>query len=126
MIMKKGPGGFSIVQDYWSHGSSGDIVGQSYAWWDPSAKAYKSVWCDNVQGCVEFITAIAGNSWKTELNSEANGEKVRTVINASMSADHNTIHEETMNSYDDGPYRNVTVSDYKRVTAQDTANTLDH
>lgn len=126
MIMKKGPGGFSVVQDYWSHGSSGDIVGQSYAWWDPSAKAYKSVWCDNAQGCVEFTTAIAGNSWKIELKSEANGEKVSTVISASMSADHNTIHEETMNSYNGGPYRTVTVSDYKRVAAQDTASTLDH
>lgn len=126
MIMKKGPGGFSVVQDYWSHGSSGDLVGQSYAWWDPGAKAYKSVWCDNAQGCVEFTTAITGNSWKTELDSEANGEKVSTVINASMSADHNTIHEETMNSYNGGPYQTVVVSDYNRVAARDTPNTPDH
>ncbi|GGA29598.1 hypothetical protein [Dyella nitratireducens] len=126
MIMKKGPGGFSIVQDYWSHGSSGDIIGQSFAWWDSSAKAYRSVWCDNTQGCIEFTTTIAGNSWETELDSEANGEKVRTVIHASMSADHNAIHEEAKSSYDGGPYQTETVSDYKRVAAQDSASAPNH
>ena len=31
MVMKKGPGGFSIVQEFSSQGSSGNLVGQSYA-----------------------------------------------------------------------------------------------
>jgi hypothetical protein len=117
MTMTKGPGGFSVVQDYWSRGSSGHIVGQSYAWWDASAKTYKSVWCDNMQGCVEFATAISNNSWTVELDSVSNGEKVRTMIHATMSADHNSIHEETRSSVNGSPYQTEAVSDYKRIAA---------
>jgi hypothetical protein len=115
--IRKGPGGFSIVQDFWSRGTGGYAVGQSYTWWDSNAKAYKSVWCDNMQGCVEFITAIHGNAWTTELDGEANGVKVHTTIHATMSSDHNAIHEEVANSYDGGPAKTETVSEYKRVGA---------
>jgi hypothetical protein len=121
MVMKKGPGGFSIVQEFSSHGSSGDVVGQSYAWWDAKAKAYKSVWCDNQQGCIDFTTAIAGNSWTVELDGEANGKKVHTTIRATMSADHNTIREEVANAYDGGPARVETVSEYRRVAGHGVA-----
>jgi hypothetical protein len=117
MTIKKGPGGFSIVQDFTSRGSSGYTVGQSYTWWDARTKAYKSVWCDSMQGCVEFTTALAGNSWTVELDGEANGEKIHTVIRATMSADHNAIHEETTSSHDGGPAHTETISDYKRVAA---------
>lgn len=116
MVMKKGPGGFSIVQEFSSQGSSGNLVGQSYAWWDAKAKQYKSVWCDNLQGCVDFTTAVSGNSWSVELDGEANGKKVHTVIRATMSADRNTIHEEAASSYDGGPARTESISEYKRVT----------
>lgn len=115
MVMKKGPGGFSIVQEFSSQGSSGNLVGQSYAWWDAKAKQYKSVWCDNLQGCVDFTTAVSGNSWSVELDGEAGGRKVHTVIRATMSADRNTIHEEAASSYDGGPARTESVSEYKRV-----------
>ncbi|MGO4703654.1 hypothetical protein [Dyella sp. 2RAB6] len=121
MVMKKGPGGFSIVQEFSSHGASGDVVGQSYAWWDAKAKAYKSVWCDNMQGCVDFTTTVTGNSWMVELNGEASGKKVHTTIRATMSADHNSIHEEVANAYDGGPARVETVSDYKRVVGHGAA-----
>ncbi|GLQ48479.1 hypothetical protein GCM10007862_35300 [Dyella lipolytica] len=115
MTITKGPGGFSIVQDFWSRGTSGNVVGQSYAWWDPHAKSYKSVWCDNMQGCTEFTTVVEKNTWTVELDSEADGENVHTVIHAAMSADHNTIHEEVTNSYNHGTAETATVSDYKRV-----------
>jgi hypothetical protein len=113
--IKKGPGGFSIVQDFWSRGAGGYTVGQSYTWWDDKAKAYKSVWCDNMQGCVEFTTAVDGNSWTVELDGEANGVKVHTTIRATMSADHNAIHEEVANSYNGSPAKTEAVSEYKRV-----------
>ena len=115
MTIKKGPGGYSIVQDFWSRGSSGHTIGQSYTWWDTSAKAYKSVWCDNTQGCTEFVTVISGNSWTVEFDGLANGKKIHTTIHAVMSADRNTIHEEVANAYDGGPARTETISDYKRV-----------
>lgn len=117
MTIKKGPGGFSIVQDFWSRGSSGYTVGQSYAWWDSNSKSYKSVWCDNMQGCIEFTTVIDGNAWTVQLNGTANGQPVRTTIHATMSADHNAIHEEVSSSYDGEPAKLESVSEYKRVAA---------
>ncbi|GLQ99394.1 hypothetical protein [Dyella mobilis] len=115
--IKKGPGGFSVVQDFWSRGTGGYAVGQSYTWWDGNAKAFKSVWCDNMQGCLEFTTEVDGNSWTVELDGEANGEKVHTTIRATMSPNHNAIHEEVANSYNGSPAKTETVSEYKRVVS---------
>jgi hypothetical protein len=117
MTIKKGPGGFSVVQDFWSRGTGGHTIGQSYTWWDTGTKTYKSIWCDNMQGCIEFTTAIHGNSWEVELDGEADGEKVHTTIHATMSADHNAIHEETANSYNGGPAKVETVSEYRRIAS---------
>ena len=115
MSIEKGPGGFSIIQNFHSQGASGDLLGQSYSWWDRATKAYKSVWCDNLQGCIEFTTTINGNSWTVELDGEVNAKKVHTTIRASMSGDHNTIQEEFLNSYDGGPAKKETTSIYRRV-----------
>jgi len=115
MTIRKGPGGFSIVQEFHSKGVSGDIQGESYTWWDKATRRYLSVWCDNVQGCTEFATVIHGNSWTVELDGEADGRKVHTTIHATMSDDHNTIEEEFLNSYDGGPAKRETTSIYKRV-----------
>ena len=115
MTIEKGPGGFSIVQDFQSHGASGHLVGQSTTWWDESTGSYKSVWCDNMQGCTEFTTVVEGNSWTVELDAVANGRKVHTTIRATMSPDHDCIHEEFANAYDGGPARTETVSEYRRM-----------
>ena len=50
-----------------------------------------------------------------EFDGETNGKKVHTTIRATMSDDHNTIHEEFLNSYDGGPPKLETVSIYKRI-----------
>jgi hypothetical protein len=118
MTIRKGPGGFSIVQEFHSKGVSGDLTGESLTWWDKARGTYRSVWCDNVQGCTEFATVLNGNSWTVELDGEANGKKVHTTIRAIMSDDHNTIHEEFLNSYDGGPAKRETVSVYRRVNAE--------
>jgi hypothetical protein len=115
MTVRRGPGSFSIVQNFHSRGTSGDIVGQSYTWWDAQSKTYRSVWCDNMQGCTEFTTVINGNSWTVELNSEAHGKNLHTIIQATMSQDQNSIHEEFINSYDGGPAKRETVNEYKRI-----------
>jgi hypothetical protein len=115
MTIEKGPGGFSIVQDFQSHGSSGPLVGQSYTWWDAASSSFRSVWCDNMQGCTEFTTVLHGNSWSVELDGMADGKKVHTTIRATMSPDHDCIHEEFANAYDGGPPRTETVSEYRRI-----------
>ncbi|MCX7514180.1 hypothetical protein [Frateuria sp. STR12] len=115
MAIEKGPGGFSIVQNFRSRGISGHVIGQGYTWWDTQTSSYKSVWCDNVQGCTEFTTAVLGRSWTVELDGTANGRKVHTTIRATMSPDRDCIHEEFANAYDGGPPRTETVSEYRRI-----------
>jgi hypothetical protein len=117
MTMTKGPGGFSVVQDFRSRGFSGDVIGESYEWWDERTKVYKFVWCDNISGCVQMDSVLTGNTWTNEIDSVDHGQKVHTVIRADMSADHNSIHEEARSSYDGGPYQVQTVGDYKRISA---------
>jgi hypothetical protein len=73
-----------------------------------------------VQGCTQFTTVIAENSWVVELDGEANSRNIHTTIRASMSPYHNITHEEAANSYDGGPARTASASDYKRVTANAT------
>lgn len=114
--MTKGPGGFSIVQEFSSNGSSGPVVGQSYAWWDVPTKSYRSVWCDSVQGCVTFTTVVAGNAWTVDMDSKADGKKVHTTIRATMTPDYNTIHEEAVTRTDGGSERTESISDYTRVS----------
>jgi hypothetical protein len=116
--IKKGPGGFSIVQEFWSRGTSGHVKGQSYTWWDKATRIYKSVWCDNAQGCTEFTTNISGMSWIVKLDSEANGRKIHTIIRATMTQDLNAIHEEVTTAYDDGPTALESVSEYVRVLSK--------
>jgi hypothetical protein len=115
MTIEKGPGGFSIVQNFQSRGISGHVVGQSYTWWDKPSGSYKSVWCDNMQGCTEFATVVQGDSWTVELDGTANGRQVHTTIRATMTPDHDCIHEEFANAYDGAPPVTETVSEYRRV-----------
>ncbi len=52
-VIKNGPGGLSVVEDYRSHGGMGAFSGHGVFWWDDKAQGYKSIWCDNAtpNGC---------------------------------------------------------------------------
>src|SRR5689334_21951304 len=52
-VIKPGPGGLSLVEDYHSHGGLGSFSGHGVFWWDEKAKGYRSVWCDTMTpgGC---------------------------------------------------------------------------
>ena len=52
-VIKSGPGGLSVVEDYNSHSDSGAFSGHGVFWWDDKAQGYKSVWCDSTTpaGC---------------------------------------------------------------------------
>ena len=52
-VIKKGPGGLSVTEDYHSRGGMGAFAGHGVFWWDDKANGYKSVWCDNTSptGC---------------------------------------------------------------------------
>jgi len=52
-VIKRGPGGLSVTEDYHSRGGMGAFAGHGVFWWDDKANGYKSVWCDNTSptGC---------------------------------------------------------------------------
>lgn len=47
-IIKRGPGGFSIVQTFTSTMSGQKFEGHGITWWDPKQQAYRGVWCDSM------------------------------------------------------------------------------
>ena len=52
-VIKPGPGGMSLVEEYHSHGGLGSFSGHGVFWWDEKAKGYRNVWCDSMTpgGC---------------------------------------------------------------------------
>ena len=46
-VIKDGPGGLSLIEDYHSRGGMGAFAGHGVFWWDDKANGYKNVWCDN-------------------------------------------------------------------------------
>ena len=52
-VMKNGPGGLSVVEEYHSKGGLGAFSGHGVFWWDDQAKGFKNVWCDSTTpaGC---------------------------------------------------------------------------
>ena len=116
MTVKKGPGGFSVVQDFKSNGSYGPFMGHGNIWWDKNAGHYGDLWCDSMAGCtLASSTMESDKKWTVDMNGEMNGQKVHTVINGSMSDDGNTMHEEFMQSFNGSPATKTMSIDYKRV-----------
>jgi hypothetical protein len=116
MIVKKGPGGFSVVQDFKSNGSFGAFMGHGNIWWDKNAGHYGDLWCDSMAGCTMASTKMESDKkWSTDMNGEMNGKKVHTVINGTMSDDGNSMHEDFMQSFDGSPATKTMSIDYKRV-----------
>src|SRR5207244_10082852 len=67
MVMSKGPGGSSVIQDFRSNGPMGLYQGHAIIYWDTIAKKQSSVWCDNVSGCVFGVKKMDGDKkWSTE------------------------------------------------------------
>jgi Protein of unknown function (DUF1579) len=48
-----GPGGMSLMENYTSTGAMGSFKGMGTWWWDPTAKLFHGLWCDNMtpNGC---------------------------------------------------------------------------
>ena len=79
-VIKPGPGGLSIVEDYHSHGGPVPFAGHGVFWWDEKAQAFKDVWCDNMTpgGCT-FINGVGkweGNDLVFNDEQEMMGKKM--------------------------------------------------
>src|ERR1700682_3768268 len=59
-VIKEGPGGLSIIEDYHSRGGMGAFAGHGVFWWDDKANGYKSVWCDNTSAASCVVSSGLG------------------------------------------------------------------
>jgi len=50
-------GGFSLVEDYHSDGSAGELRFLALLWWEPGARVYRVLTCANDDGCAMRGTA---------------------------------------------------------------------
>ncbi len=79
-VIKKGPGGLSLVEDYKSSSGMGAFAGHGVVWWDAKAGGYKSVWCDSMTpvGCepAKGVAKWEGNSLVGTDESEMMGQKM--------------------------------------------------
>jgi hypothetical protein len=79
--MWAGPGGMSLLQSYHSSGPMGSFSGAGTNWWDPTANAYRGVWCDNMTptGCDASGSAKwEGDKLVGTVEGEFNGQKMLT------------------------------------------------
>jgi hypothetical protein len=55
-VIRRGPGGNSVLQSYDSHSAMGKFSGHGVVWYDPQAKGFKNIWCDSMTpgGCAMF------------------------------------------------------------------------
>ena len=123
MVMSKGPGGLSVIQDVRSKGPMGPYRGHAIIYWDTIANRQSSVYCDNVSGCVFGVTKMDGDKkWSTEMEQEFEGKKMKMVSHGTI-LDENTMHEEFTQSIDGGPMKKIMTMDYKRVGKKMAAKT---
>jgi hypothetical protein len=123
MVMSKGPGGLSVIQDFRSKGPMGPYQGHAIIYWDTVANKQSSVWCDNISGCVFGVTKMDGDKkWSTEMVQEFQGKKMKMVSHGTI-LDDNTMHEEFAQSIDGGPMKKIMTMDYKRIAKKMAAKT---
>jgi hypothetical protein len=72
-----GPG-FSLVEEYRSNGSAGELRFLGVLWWDPKSNAYQFFTCANSEGCsVRGTARWEGNNLVNTWEEETNGKRVR-------------------------------------------------
>lgn len=62
-VIKRGPGGFSVVQTFTSSMAGQKFDGHGITWWDPKDQAYRGVWCDSMTPKCDMSSSI---KWEGE------------------------------------------------------------
>ncbi|MGA7474431.1 MAG: hypothetical protein WBV26_11415 [Candidatus Sulfotelmatobacter sp.] len=79
IVWRRGPGGFSVIEDYQSKQGSREITGLGVFWWDEAVQGYRTIWCDstNPGGCINFkhVARWAGEQLILVEDYEINGKK---------------------------------------------------
>jgi hypothetical protein len=60
IVWRRGPGGFSVIEDYQSKQGTREVTGLGVFWWDETAQGYRTIWCDstNPGGCINFKNVV--------------------------------------------------------------------
>jgi hypothetical protein len=124
MVVTKGPGGLSVIQDFRSKGAMGEYHGHGIIYWDTVANQQASIWCDNMSGCATGMAKMEGdNGWTSDMNNMFQGKKMKMVSHGKILDGGNSMHEEFTQSIDGGPMNKIMTIDYKRsgkaMTAKD-------
>lgn len=86
---REGPG-FSLIEDYTSNGSAGELHFLGVLWWDANSQAYRFFTCANNSGCdARGVAHWEGNNLVNTWEEEINGKKVSykdSFINISPSS----------------------------------------
>lgn len=115
MVVSKGPGGLSVVQDFRSKGAMGEYRGHGIIYWDTVANQQANIWCDNISGCATGVAKMEGdNGWTADMNNVFEGKKMKMVSHGKILDGGNSMHEEFMQSVDGGPMNKIMTIDYKR------------
>lgn len=122
-IVKAGPGGNSLVSDYYSKGPMGSFTGHGIIYWDPKRKVYSSVWCDSMspEGCeVGASGKWEGNDLVFDAESEMMGKKFRSKqVYTDIQPDSYTFYIDS--SADGGPMKRFLTINYTRKPAAKAA-----
>ncbi len=77
-VWRPGPGGRSIIEEYYSTTPNGESTGLAVSWWDQKTRTYQGLWCSstNTNGC----RVMPGAKWEgkqlvIENKFERNGKK---------------------------------------------------
>ena len=73
-----GPGGHSLVEQYNSRGALGKFTGHGMTYWDPKAKVFRGVWCDNfTPTCDASVGQWEGDNLVFLSEGEFQGQKTK-------------------------------------------------
>ena len=77
-VWRRGPGGFSLIEDYHSTDEQGEHNGLAIMWWDDNVHRYQVMWCDDgPPGCMVYALGATwqGNDLVLRHNWEEGGKK---------------------------------------------------
>jgi Protein of unknown function (DUF1579) len=78
-VWRKGPGGFSVIEEYRSKQGEDEVSGLGALWWDEPAQGFHTIWCDstNPGGCIDFKNPARweGSNLVLQEDYESNGKK---------------------------------------------------
>ena len=109
VVWRPGPGGLSLIEEYYSTGDEGELSGLGVVWWDKGVQKYQVLWCDSsAPGCASLR---GGARWENaQLVASDDSEKA-----GKQAALREVFSKTTRNSYTQTIYVGEAANALKRV-----------